>query len=294
MLSFKEFSIGDREEFERLCREFPSPSCERCFATSYVWRIFFDYRVAMWRDRLVIFENSNGWLMYPLGRDTPPEELLELVELTREAGFEVKSVYDAPPDYPQTYPSAAGLFEVSAEEKYFDYLYDLKKLSGLSGPILRKKRNHVKRFKSENPDWICEPVGESNISQAREFMESMEAGEEIAAISCAFDNFFELGFSGILLRAGGGPIMAAAVMGKINDDVWDVNFEKSDKSVEGAPQMIVQLEADYLLGRGAKFMNREQDMGLENLRHAKRSLDPIMFRRLMLNPAGGGSRWTCK
>ena len=64
-----------------------------------------------------------------------------------------------------------------------------------------------------------------------------------------------------------------------------VHFEKSDKLVEGASQMIVKCEAQSILEHGGKFMNREQDLGDPNLRHAKESLDPdFMYGRLGAKP----------
>lgn len=286
MLNFREFSLGDKPLFEELCRKYPSPGCERCFAVAYVWRIFFDYRVADWNGRLVIFEKSNGWLMYPLGEATPPEDLFRLVCEVEACGFKVSSVYDIPPGYFDAYPNAKDFFELKLEEKYFDYLYNAADIFELKGPLLKKKRNHIKHFTSENPGWTCEDLCAGNTAEARAFMEAMECDSETAAISCAFDNFDVLGWGGVALKNSSGKIVAAALICKINDEVFDVSFEKSDKSCEGAAQMIVKLEAQYILSKGGRIMNREQDMGLENLRHAKRSLDPFMFERGMLYPAG--------
>ncbi|MBO7520639.1 MAG: hypothetical protein J6T16_00165, partial [Opitutales bacterium] len=55
----------------------------------------------------------------------------------------------------------------------------------------------------------------------------------------------------------------------------------------GAPQKLVWLEAAALKNSGAEFMNREQDLGAENLRKAKSSLDPCaMYKRKLLKLKG--------
>ena len=56
----------------------------------------------------------------------------------------------------------------------------------------------------------------------------------------------------------------------------ECRFEKADHAVKGASQTLTWQLAIALRGK-AKFMNREQDMNEESLRHAKRSLDPERF-----------------
>ena len=86
------------------------------------------------------------------------------------------------------------------------------------------------------------------------------------------------------MRTQESRIVAVEVWSKISPKTYCIHFEKSDKSVKGSSQMIVYLAALKLLSLGAVTMNREQDMGLENLRKAKRSLDPQMYERLILKP----------
>ena len=67
--------------------------------------------------------------------------------------------------------------------------------------------------------------------------------------------------------------------------MFDVLFEKSDKTEKGAAQMLVKLETEFLIKQNALYMNREQDLGEPNLRQAKKSLDPSrMYKRLSVVP----------
>ncbi len=56
-------------------------------------------------------------------------------------------------------------------------------------------------------------------------------------------------------------------------DTWDIHFEKSDVSFKGAAQMINYETAKFLEGT-ARYINREQDLGIPGLRQAKRSYVP--------------------
>lgn len=147
------------------------------------------------------------------------------------------------------------------------------------------KRNHIKHFTAQNPQMSVEPLGESNFAQTMRFMDAEDEKKllfaEEVAIGAAFANFDELGLYGTVLYSAPDKIAAAAIIGKITDEVHSVHFEKSDKLVEGASQMIVKCEAEAIASRGGKFMNREQDLGDPNLRRAKQSLDPtFMYARL--------------
>ena len=116
-------------------------------------------------------------------------------------------------------------------------------------------------------------------------MESLAMPNEIQPLSRAFSFFGELPIDGIILRGENGKIAAAAIMGALNPQMYSVHFEKSDKNSEGAAQKIVSLESSHIIGKGASLMNREQDLGLENLRKAKHSLDPLrLYKRLKLVP----------
>ncbi len=285
MENLRVLSLDDRPFFESLCAANPSESCERCFGVNFMWRGSVGYPFAKWRGRAVFFDSRAGFALYPIGGDTPPVELSEMLCELSARSLNAKFVYDVPPDYPEKFPEVAEFFKIEANPDDFDYIYDAQNLFEMRGAVLRKKRNHIKHFKSLNPNWRQEEFNGANIAQAREFMMQLAMPNEVEPLARAFDFFDKLPLDGILLRGENGKIAAAAIMGALSPQMYSVHFEKSDKTLEGAAQMIVFLEALRLIGRGVKFMNREQDLGLENLRHAKRSLDPLRFyRRLKLYP----------
>jgi hypothetical protein len=184
------------------------------------------------------------------------------------------------------------LFDFDANPAEADYMYEVDKQISLNGAKLRKKRNHIKHFIAQNPQMFSEPLSDKNFAKVMEFMDSEDEKKclfaEEVAIGNAFANFGNLGLYGVVLYAAPEKIAAAAVIGKITDDAHSVHFEKSDKQIEGASQTIVKCEAEAIKANGGKFMNREQDLGDENLRRAKESLDPsFMYTRLGAAPKSG-------
>ena len=65
----------------------------------------------------------------------------------------------------------------------------------------------------------------------------------------------------------------------LSEDVFDVHFEKAQLDIDGAYTAINCEFARYLRDRypNLRYLNREDDMGMEGLRQAKLSYHPVML-----------------
>ena len=70
-----------------------------------------------------------------------------------------------------------------------------------------------------------------------------------------------------------GKVVAFTMGHPVRDDVIVVHFEKADLNYIGSYQMINQQFAKNSCQQ-FRLMNREEDMGIENLRKAKLSYEP--------------------
>ena len=88
----------------------------------------------------------------------------------------------------------------------------------------------------------------------------------------------KLGLEGALIRAGGSPV-AFSLGGLITPEVFDVNFEKAFGDIQGAYPAINREMARLVRARHpqVKWLNREDDLGLEGLRRAKLSYYPDLL-----------------
>ncbi len=285
MMIFKPISIADKSAFDAAETENPSESSERTFAVNYAYAEDYKTLVAPWRGRIAVLHPEKRILHYPIGKTVSPEELLEYARDVATSGYTFDYIYDTPPEFPANYPDAEKLFDIMENEGEFDYIFDLANLKEMRGAILRKKRNLIKHFETENPNWTTEDIDGGNIAQAREFALETAADFDMSAIIRCFDTFEQMGLSGLLLRDDNGKIVGLSVFSRITADMFDVLFEKSDKTEKGAAQMLVKLETEFLIKQNALYMNREQDLGEPNLRQAKKSLDPSrMYKRLSVVP----------
>lgn len=176
-----------------------------------------------------------------------------------------------------------------------DYIYLQEKLSLLSGNKLQKKKNHISQFNRhfQNTSFIY--FDKSNFSQALydDFLlvaqnwinehsqfekESLLAtyDSEMKSIKKALDNLVVLDFCGGILYIDLNPV-AITLASKISDDILDIHFEKclSSASKPGGYAVINNLFAKH--SSSFKFINREEDLGIEGLRKAKLSYKPVQI-----------------
>ena len=102
--------------------------------------------------------------------------------------------------------------------------------------------------------------------------------DEGHALARAFRYYEDLGLSGLLLRTEGK--VAAFTMGSpITPDTFDIHFEKAYSEMQGAYPLINREFARWIRARWpeVRYLNREDDMGVEGLRKAKESYYPDLM-----------------
>lgn len=177
-----------------------------------------------------------------------------------------------------------GAFRIEKNRDSFDYVYRREDLTALSGKKYQSKRNHISFFE-RNFRWSYERITPENAPECAamserwleesqsEFRADLE--DELKIIRVALENYEALGCVGGLLRVDG-QVVAFALGEALTDDMFCVHFEKAFASVRGAYPMI---NRQFVLQELASFryINREDDVGHENLRKAKLSYHPAFF-----------------
>lgn len=171
-----------------------------------------------------------------------------------------------------------------------DYIYLQEKLSALSGSALQKKKNHISRFnRAYENRWEFKLFPQENISSdilkiEDEWFEERSNDIEKAfdshsllleknSIHKALENADWLDLSGAVIYIDGKP-SAMCLASPISDKVLDIHFEKVLISVaeNGGYAAINNLFAKTCTKY--KYINREEDMGVEGLRKSKLSYKP--------------------
>ena len=293
MIAFRDPVLEDRAWVEQGFRASGSRGCEYSFATLFLWSRRYRQQVAA-LDGYVLErlqgDRGAGYL-FPAG-EGPLEPALSALEAdAAERGEPFRLFCVTPEQLEQLEAVRPGVYSWQADRDGFDYLYDAGRLAGLSGKKLHGKRNHINAFLADHTDWRVEEITEDNLSACvamdaawnrlywqREGVDASEAGQirdEERAMARAFANYRALGLYGLLLRAEG-EVVAFTMGSLIQEDTLDVHFEKAFPQVRGAYPLINREFVRWICARlpAVRWINREDDLGLEGLRRAKESYAP--------------------
>ena len=169
---------------------------------------------------------------------------------------------------------------VKEQRDYFDYIYLRENLATLKGRKFHSKKNHVNSFCKKH-NYHYEELSESNLTECLAFSHSwhmmsestqrLEAERQV--IDKAFRNFYKLGLKGALLRIDNEIVAYALGEPMCDNETFCVHFEKASPKYPQAYAAINKLFAEKSLG-DYKYINREDDAGVEGLRKAKLSYQP--------------------
>ena len=181
-------------------------------------------------------------------------------------------------------------FTFTENRDLFEYIYSSEKLATLSGKKYHSKRNHISSFMkkynwsyhtltSEDLDEVLEMIElwyEQNVEKSDRFMKMEQEG-----VKRIFENFALIDIKGGFLRVDG-KVVAVTFGSEVNQNVFDVSFEKALSGYDGAYTMI---NNRFVLSELSSYtyVNREDDMGLEGLRKAKLSYKPeILLKKYLI------------
>ncbi len=215
----------------------------------------------------------------------------DAIEYMKKIGVEptIRSV--SAPFYEMMHKACPELF-IQPTDIAWDYVYEREKLETLAGKKLHAKRNHVNKFLSLYPDYEykklepamiqdCIALYDQWIEEKEEF--STELKDERKSVLLALCNMKELGLVGGTIFIDG-KLVAFTLGERLQPHLQLVHIEKADASFEGIYPMINQ---QYVKNEcmDVELINREEDMGIEGMRKAKRAYHPVkMIEKYMFSP----------
>jgi hypothetical protein len=277
---FKCIEIEDRDIIAGYARDFGLTSCEYSFANLYSWKDVHQRSWSLYHDRLLVLDITNDNLFLPAGKSLGTRDLVYLSRELQGRGMS-GNVTMVPEAFVESHPDLAQHYRIEKQRHAADYIYAVEKLIALKGRKLQKKKNLISQFKRACPDYTVVPVAGKLITACRKLAQELLARnlkisrsirEEHTALGRALTEFDRIGFEGLALLTAG-KLAAFSIFSRLNDDMVDIHFEKSDPDFKGAAQ-VINYETAAHLAQCCRFFNREQDLGIEGLRQAKRSYDP--------------------
>lgn len=287
-LDFAPISLETKPTYDGFRLNETDRGCESDFVNVYLWG---EQSVALYDGHLIVLARFGNRFAYhyPFGEGNPEKTLraiqmdaeyrripLRLIGLTEKAVETVESLF----------PSA---FSFEENRDSFDYVYDINDLADLVGKRYNGKRNHLNRFRENYPSAKLIPLTEEYIPAVKKMAEQWfrereendaetDFSSEKSALDRALSEFRPLSLDGMILT-NQTELLAFTIGSRMTSDTFDVHFEKARSDVQGAYAAINQGFASYIRSRypDVRFLDREEDMGIEGLRRAKESYRPHHF-----------------
>lgn len=260
--------------------------CELTAANNILWSELYDTSFVIVEDMLLYCKLEDGkpiMFTFPIGKHDPKKAFDCVYKWFEDHNMEFALYLVHPEMFAKIEEWYPGKFKIEYNRDEADYVYEYKTLAELKGKKLHGKRNHINRFEENYPNYIYEAIDEENYKECMELAYNWERDNntegsedkqyECKIIETALNNMKELGLKGGLIRVNG-KVIAFTLGEPINDKCFVVHFEKAYADIQGAYPMINREFVRREL-KGYKYINREEDLGIPGLRHAKTSYQPV-------------------
>ena len=294
-LNFKPVEAEDLEELNPFFCKRPNKTCDSVFLDSFIWREYYNVRYAVSDNKAILWlmdlDGKTGSAMPICSEEDLEYYFWKLVEyfntelkaplyinLADEEAVEQLGLKNMPDK-----------FKITEQVDLKDYLYDGNAMRTLSGKKLHKKKNHLNAFKREYEGryeyrrLCCSDRGdvwkfldrwrEEKGEEVEEHLDYEVRGIHEILKNCSLLN---VRMSGVYIDGH----LEAFTIGSYNplEQMAVIHIEKANPEIRGLYQFINQ---QFLIEEfpEAVLNNREDDLGLEGLRKAKLSYNPIDYAR---------------
>ncbi len=295
-LEFHRPSFESAAELARIYALRDNKTCDSTVLDTYIWQNMYNTQIYIEDEAaLILMKDDKGYFAaMPYCREDKLPEYFELlrnyfkeelhsplrIDLADEEALRVLGLFENPE------------FLVEEEQDLKDYLYDAEELRTLPGKKFQKKRNLINKFMKEYEGrWEYKTLCCVDEYFLELFMKKWveirlsEDPESKETLILEKDGVIEIlrNCDKVTFRVGGIFIdeqLEAFTIGSYNsrEHMAVISIEKGNSNIPGIYQVINQ---QFLLNsyEDATVVNREDDMGIEGLRHAKESYNPIGYAR---------------
>lgn len=289
-LRFEPVTLESKELFDSYFQKERIFNSDFTFTNIFMWRKSYNIRYAVIDGMLCISSRHGGEpraVNFPLGSGnirTVIQKIIDDFESCGETPLIRLYSEEARKLFEDSFPDG---FVITEDRNSFDYVYRTADLIELSGKKYHGKRNHVNKFKSEynweywhmTPDFgsRCMDMFSKWYSDKRDSVPGID--EQLEAVSELISNWERLDITGGCLTVDsemvafsfGEPLCRA-------NSVAVIHLEHANTDFKGS---YAAMNREFLKHEWSsfEFVNREEDMGLDGLRRAKRSYKPAYMTK---------------
>ncbi|MDR3051812.1 MAG: phosphatidylglycerol lysyltransferase domain-containing protein [Oscillospiraceae bacterium] len=286
MITFRPIELADKETLLRYLRLYPDNEGSECtFSNLYIWGQTDGIGWAIEDDCLLLHGRRQDGMPCMMMAFAPRARMCCALGAGITAMAERKEAFcmsSLPAWYCDLMADCRpGFFVFEREPHHDDYVYNTADLLNLPGRDFHAKRNHINKFTSMyegrydylpyTPDLAEACMAVYDRWAATQGDAATFAGERLS-VHRALRHAQALGLVGGVLRVAG-RVEAFSVGERITGDMALIHIEKANADIPG---LFTMINREFVRNAFAdtRWINREEDMGLEGLRRAKRSYNP--------------------
>lgn len=290
-IKFRKISANDKDLVFSYLPQGEVINCDFSIVNLYGWQLLYNTELAEVDGFLVIRFRANGHITYmlPMGKGNF-NKVMEKLKIDADSFGEPLLIVGASKEITEKIEQfSPGCFRFVPDRDVMDYVYLRTDLVELKGKKYQSKRNHINRFKKNFPDYKYLDLTSEHVANCLEMVSlwviargeraknALEAERKM--MDRALNNMDALGIKGGVLYVGE-KLVAFTFGSQINDITFDVCVEKADNDYPGA-YSVINNEFCSRLPINYTYVNREEDLGIDGLRKAKLSYQPILLLEKM-------------
>ena len=282
MKNFEEVTLDDIELIDRYLKKANYQESNHNLINMFVWKSMFPLYKYVEKDFMLLVSRhlSQPFLFMPLcEKQHSKKAILKGKQLFDQEGLTFimsATTYKVKEDV----VSLLDDLVITEARDGYDYVYEKEKIISLSGKKLQKRRNLLNKFKRDYEDRVMLAPLHCLVEEVKAFLLTLDEDvndeylqHEQQGIVLLLENLELFDYQGAVLLIDR-EVKGFIITSLLDETMVQVNIEKADKSIAGIFQY---LESEYfkMFYPDIQYINKEDDMGRENLRKAKLASKPI-------------------
>ena len=295
MLKFSPITIEAVEQLKSFARQALTYSCDYTPGNLIMWADYMEYEYAVEHDTLFISCLSQHDLkkqafLPPIGSLPLKESVAILQEHCQRENRELRFTA-VPQEMAEELATLLPTHEQIALDGWADYIHRAEDIATLQGKALNKRRNRKNKFLAEHPCYEYKRFTDEETTPVTDFILGKGCNEaimrcyEIHQSIATVRNLTIYQQPAAVIKIDGK--VKAFTLGEVWGNMLYIHIEKADREYPGLSETLASSFAADILQEYPQvtLINREEDLGDEGLRQAKRAYNPTaMLHRYEIIP----------
>lgn len=295
ILNFKSIEIADKNILEPYFIKYGAGSCQYSFASSICRKAKYNDDYCIYNDYLIVLrkgisDENEFKFLFPLGKlddvDKLNDTIAKIVDYCDDNAVKCSFVSLTKEQFEVFSNIYTGQYSYENNRDYYEYVYLAEDIRNLSGQKYASRRNEINSFNVQYAKKVeITRIDYSDFSDIRSFQNewftskvkgndnSYELILEAEEIQNALKYYDELNLEGIIIRIDR-KLVGYAIGSVISNSTFDGIFAKGDSRIKHIYSKLF-CEHIRLCGEDCRYVNWEEDLGVEGLRTVKESYRPV-------------------